>query len=150
RRRTTRRAAPAPDALRCGYGGNLVQPSLMEDRGYVAEALLERLRSEAVDFRLLDDMASLPERAPEELPLTVPAYALPAIPRHLARFAQDFDLRLVELYRPGWAAWRAVLAWTDEIGRPRFMAARFFVAIEQGQSAAELFICAFADAVEKG
>ena len=122
----------------------------MEDRGYVAEALLERLRTEAVEFRLLDDMASLPERAPEELPLAVPAYALPAIPRHIARFAQDFDLHLVELYRPGWAAWRAVLAWTDDIGRPRFVAARFFVGIEQGQSAAELFICAFADAVEKG
>lgn len=122
----------------------------MEDRGYVAEALLERLRSEAIEFRLLDDLASLPERAPEELPLAVPAHLLPAIPRHIARFAQDFDLRLVELYRPAWAAWRAVLAWTDEIGRPRFMAARFFVAIEQGESAAELFICGLADAVHKG
>ncbi|HYL23633.1 MAG TPA: serine acetyltransferase [Burkholderiales bacterium] len=122
----------------------------MEDRGYVAEALLERLRSEAIEFRLLDDVASLPERAPEELPLAVPAHLLPAIPRHMARFAQDFDLRLVELYRPAWAAWRAVLAWTDEIGRPRFMAARFFVAIEQGESAAELFICGLADALHKG
>ena len=121
----------------------------MEDRGYVAEALLERLRAEAVEFRLLHDKASIPERAPEELPLAVPAYALPAIPRHVARFAQDFDLRLVELYRPAWAAWRAVLAWTDEIGRPRFMATRFFVAVEQGESAAELFICGLADAVEK-
>ena len=121
----------------------------MEDRGYLAEALLERLRTEGVEFRLLDDMGSLPERAPEELPLAVPAYALAAIPRHIARFAQDFDLRLVELYRPAWAAWRAVLAWTDEVGRPRFMAARFFVAIEQGASAAELFICALADAVER-
>jgi len=122
----------------------------MEDRGYVAEALLERLGSEAIEFRLLDDVASLPERAPQELALAVPAYALPAIPRHIARFAQDFDLRLVELYRPAWAAWRAVLAWTDEIGRPRFMAARFFVAIELGESAAALFICGLADAVQKG
>jgi len=122
----------------------------MEDRGYVAEALLERLRAEAVEFRLLHDNAGIPEHAPEELPLAVPAYALPAIPRHVARFAQDFDLQLVELYRPAWAAWRAVLAWTDEIGRPRFMAARFFVALEQGESAAELFICGLADAVEKG
>ena len=122
----------------------------MEDRGYVAEALLERLRSEAIDFRLLDDEANIPERAPEELPLAVPAHVLGAMPRHIARFAQDFDLRLVELYRPGWGAWRAVLAWTDEVGRPRFLAARFFVAVEPGYSPAVLFICALADAIEKG
>ena len=122
----------------------------MEDRGYVAEALLERLRSEAIDFRLLDDVANIPEHAPEELPLAVPAHALAEVPRHVARFAQDFDLRLVELYRPGWAAWRAVLAWTDDVGRPRFLAARFFVGVEPGQSAAALFICSLVDAVEKG
>ena len=122
----------------------------MEDRGYVAEALLERLRSEAIDFRLLDEVASIPEHAPEELPLAVPAHALAEVPRHVARFAQDFDLRLVELYRPGWAAWRAVLAWTDDVGRPRFLAARFFVGVEPGQSAAALFICSLVDAVEKG
>jgi hypothetical protein len=122
----------------------------MEDRGYVAEALLERLRSEGIEFRLLEDLANIPEHAPEELPLAVPAHTLAAIPRHVARFAQDFDLRLVELYRPAWAAWRAVLAWTDEVGRPRFLAARFFVAVEHGYSVAALFICALADAVEKG
>jgi len=122
----------------------------MEDRGYVAEALLDRLRAEAIDFRLLDDVASIPEHGPEELPLAVPAHALPEVPRHVARFAQDFDLRLVELYRPGWAAWRAVLAWTDEVGRPRFLAARFFVGVEPGRSAAALFICSLVDAVEKG
>ena len=78
-----------------------------------------------VAFRLIGDSSGFPESAPEELEIAVPREALGALPRRLARFAQDFDFRLVELYRPGRAAWRAVLAWTDEVGRPRFMAVRF-------------------------
>jgi transferase family hexapeptide repeat protein len=121
----------------------------MEDRGYVAEALLERLRAERVAFRLLADPHTLPERAPEECELAVPASALGAIPGLAARFAQEFDLRLVELYRPARAAWRAVFAWTDDVGRPRFLAARFFVGAEEGESSAALFVCALLEAIER-
>ena len=122
----------------------------MEERGYVAEALLERLRMEGVASRLIGDPAELPDRAPEELELAVPPPALGELPRLIARFAQDFDLRLVELYRPGRAAWRAVVAWSDEVGRPRFMAARFFVGAEEGATPDALFACGLVDAVEKG
>ena len=122
----------------------------MEERGYVAEALLERPRADAVAFRLIGDASALPESAPEELEIAVTREALAALPRLAARFAQDFDFRLVELYRPGHAAWRAVLAWSDEVGRPRFMAARFFVAAEEGMTADALFVCGLVDAVEKG
>jgi hypothetical protein len=122
----------------------------MEERGYVAEALLERLRADGVAFRLIGDSSGVPESAPEELEVAVPREALAALPRRMARFAQDFDFRLVELYRPGRAAWRAVLAWSDEVGRPRFMAARFFVGAEEGMSADALFVCGLVDAVEKG
>jgi len=122
----------------------------MEERGYVAEALLERLRDDAVAFRLIGDAGALPDQAPAEVEFAVPAPALGALPRLIARFAQDFDLRLVELYRPGRSAWRAVLAWSDEVGRPRFIAARFFVAAEEGGSPDALFICALVDAVERG
>jgi serine O-acetyltransferase len=115
----------------------------MEERGYVAEALLERLHADGVAFRLIGD-------SPEDLDLAVPREVLAALPRLMARFAQDFDFRLVELYRPGHAAWRAVLAWSDEVGRPRFLAARFFVGAEQGLSADALFICGLVDAVERG
>src|SRR3954463_3335367 len=122
----------------------------MEERGYVAEALLERLHLEGIDARLISDSGELPERAPEELELVVPHTALGELPRPVARFAHDFDLRLVELYRPGRAAWRAIVAWSDEVGRPRFMAARFFVGAEEGATPDALFICGLVDAVEKG
>lgn len=121
----------------------------MEERGYVAEALLERLRAEGIAFRLIGDPDSLPERAPEELELAVPAGQLGRLPQLMARFAQDLDLRLVELYRPGRAAWRAVLAWNNEVGHPRFMAARFMVGAEEGVTPDVLFACGLVDAVEK-
>src|SRR5256885_1654097 len=121
----------------------------MEERGYVAEALLERLRADGIAFRLLTDSQAFPDHAPEECELAVPASALPAIPKAAARFAQDFDLRLVELYRPGRAAWRAVFAWTDDVGRPRFLSARFFVAAEEGMTSAALFVCTLIEAVER-
>jgi serine O-acetyltransferase len=121
----------------------------MEERGYVAEALLERLRGEGAEFRLIGETDTLAERAPEELELIVRASALAGLPRLLARFAQEFDLRLVELYRPARRAWRAVFAWTDELGRPRFMAARFFAAAGDGDRPGVLFTCALVDAVER-
>jgi serine O-acetyltransferase len=122
----------------------------MEERGYVAEALLERLRADGVAFRLIGDSSGFPETAPEELDIAVPRAALGAMPRLVARFAQDFDFRLVELARLERGAWRAVLAWTDEVGRPRFMGARLFVAAEEGAGADALFISGLIDAVERG
>ena len=122
----------------------------MEERGYVAEALLERLRAEGIAYRLIGDPESIPERAPEELELAIPLAQLGDLPRLMARFAQDFDLRLVELYRPGRAAWRAVLEWSNEVGHPRFMAARFFVGAEDGITPDALFACGLIDSVEKG
>src|SRR5260221_14101341 len=122
----------------------------MEERGYVAEALLERLRADGVAFRLIGDSSGFPETAPEELDIAVPRAALGAMPRLAARFAQDFDLRLVELARLQRTAWRAVLAWADEVGRPRFMGARFFVAAEEGAGADALFTSGLVDAVERG
>ena len=121
----------------------------MEERGYVAEALLERLRADRVAVRLLADPAFFPERAPEECEIAVPAAALPLVPKVVARFAQEFDLRLVELYRPGRAAWRAVFAWTDDVGRPLFLSARFFVGAEEGNASGSLFVCTLIEAIER-
>ena len=122
----------------------------MEERGYVAEALLECLRAEGIAYRLIADPDSIPERLPEELELALPLAQLGEVPRLVARFAQDFDLRLVELYRPGRAAWRAAVAWSNEVGHPRFMAVRFFVGAEEGVTPDALFACGLVDAVEKG
>jgi acetyltransferase-like isoleucine patch superfamily enzyme len=121
----------------------------MEERGYVVEALLERLRADGIAFRLIGDSSGFPESAPAEIDLAVPAAALSQIPRAAADFAQEFDLRLVQLERRAREEWRAVLAWSDEVGRPRFLATRFFVAAADGVSADALFIAGLVDAVER-
>jgi serine O-acetyltransferase len=89
----------------------------MDERGYVAEALLDRLSEDGVRFRALG-----PESAAHELPLAVPPEALPGMARRVARFAQDFDLRLVELAREEYQRIDFMLAWSDEVGRPSFLA----------------------------
>src|SRR3954469_2094906 len=121
----------------------------MEERGYVVEALLEHLRAGGVAFRLIGDSSGFPETAPAEIDLAVSAAELPRIPRLTAAFAQEFDLRLVELRRLARREWRAVFAWTDEVGRPRFLATRFFVCAAEGVSADALFIAGPVDAVER-
>jgi serine O-acetyltransferase len=121
----------------------------MEERGYVVEALLERMRSDGIAFRLIGDSSGFPETAPAEIDLAVAAATLPAMPGLAASFAQGLDLRLVDLDGAARRAWRAVFAWSDEVGRPRFLAARFFVAAEEGVSADALFIAGLVDAVER-
>jgi serine O-acetyltransferase len=121
----------------------------MEERGYVVEALLERLRADGIDFRLIGDSSSFPESAPAGIDLALPAAALAAVPGVVAHFAQEFDLRLAELERPARREWRSVFAWTDEVGRPRFLAVRFFVGAVDGVSADALFATGLADAIEQ-
>jgi serine O-acetyltransferase len=89
----------------------------MDERGYVAEALLDRLRDDGVQFRALG-----PEAVADELALAVAHDALPGMPRRMARFAQDFDLRLVQVARDERQRTEFTLAWSDEVGRPSFLA----------------------------
>ena len=96
----------------------------MDDRGYVAQALFDRLSGDGVPFRILGDSHGYPERAPGEVQLAVARAALDGIPRALGRFCRELDLQLVHLAPEDARAWRCVLAWTDEVGRPRFMSAR--------------------------
>ena len=121
----------------------------MEERGYLVEALLEHLRAEGVSFRLIGDSSGFPETAPAEIDLAVGATELPRLSRLAAAFAREFDLRLVALDKPARREWRAVFAWSDEVGRPRFLATRFFVAAEEGVSADALFIAGLVDAIER-
>ena len=85
----------------------------MDDSGYLAEALVERVRDEGIRHRVLGDTVVVAHRAFDELP------------RLVARFCHDFDLQLVQLLRPQHNAWRFVLAWGDDLGRPRFLSADF-------------------------
>ena len=85
----------------------------MDERGYVAEALLDRLRDDGVRFRPLG-----PEAPTTEAALAVAQEDLPGMTRRIARFAQDFDLRLVQLSRDERQRVHFILAWSDEVGRP--------------------------------
>jgi serine acetyltransferase len=96
----------------------------MDDRGYVAQALFDRLSGEGVRFRILGDSHCYPERAPAEVQLAVRREALAGIPRAVARFCQELDLQLVQLAPRDSRAWRCTLAWSDEVGRPRFIGFR--------------------------
>lgn len=86
----------------------------MDEIGYVAEALFDRLRENGVTFRALSD----------DVELAVPRAALAGMPRLVARFAQDYDLGLVRLSRPEPQAWEFLLAWGDDVGRPIFLPGR--------------------------
>ncbi|HEV3009447.1 MAG TPA: hypothetical protein VGX52_10470, partial [Burkholderiales bacterium] len=134
----------------------------MDDRGYVAQALFDRLSGDGLRWRLLGDSHDYPEHAPPEVQLAVPLAALAGIPRAVARFCHDLDLQLVQLAPEDSRAWRCVLAWSDEVGRPRFMSVRicsdycrgvrcYLRAEELLVGATEtLFSHALVDAVESG
>jgi serine O-acetyltransferase len=86
----------------------------MDERAYVAQALFDRLRDDGVAFRVLD----------EEGQLVVPRAVLAGMPRRVARFAQEFDLSLVQLARVEPQAWQFLLAWSDDVGHPSFLPVR--------------------------
>lgn len=131
----------------------------MDQRRLVVEALLERLLALGIEFR------ALAERYPAgaaEVELVVPRGALRRLPRAMARFAQELDLRLVQLGRPELRRWRAVLALADDVGRPWFIAADFMSDCWRGArrlfAAEELlagtpdvrFLYGLVDAIEQG
>jgi serine O-acetyltransferase len=90
----------------------------MDDRAYLAEALFSRMGEESIRYSMLG-----PEDAPQA-ELAVAAEDLGRLPRLVARFCHDFDLQLVQLWRPELSSWHFVLAWGDELGRPRFLSVR--------------------------
>jgi serine acetyltransferase len=96
----------------------------MDERLHLAEALFERLHADRVPHCVLGDGGE--NGTVGELDIAVPDSALAAVPRSLARFCREFDLQLVQLRRHERNAWHAVFAWSDEVGRPRFLAAEVF------------------------
>ena len=134
----------------------------MDDRGYVAQALFDRLSGDGVPFRVLGDSQGYPERAPPEIQLAVARGVLDSMPGALGRFCRELDLQLVHLSPEDARAWRCVLAWTDEVGRPRFVSIRIcsdycrgwrcYLRAEELLSATPdtLFVHGLIDAVERG
>jgi serine O-acetyltransferase len=88
----------------------------LDERSYVAEALLDRLREDGVRFRVLG-----PEPPTTEASLAVAQDDLPGMARRIARFAQELDLRLVQLSRDERQRLQFILAWSDEVGQPSFL-----------------------------
>jgi serine O-acetyltransferase len=110
----------------------------VDDRAYLAQALIGELHAqlavkvgvvkagvgkvglgqpgEGAPFCVLDDA----ERS-GEIAVAVCEQALDRVPQALAGLCRKFDLRLVQLLRREIAGWQAVLAWSDEVGRPRFL-----------------------------
>jgi hypothetical protein len=82
----------------------------MDERAYLAQALLDRLQDDGVAFCPLDAAA-----------IAVAPKSLAQVPRRIARFCHDFDLQLVQLFAPRRRAWQCVLGWHDEFGRARFL-----------------------------
>jgi len=82
----------------------------MDEHGYLLEALLDRFREDGIDHVQLGERAIAVSRA-----------SLAHMPRRLARFCQELDLQLVQLYAPRRSTWRFVVAWHDEVGEPRFL-----------------------------
>ncbi|HYL72282.1 MAG TPA: hypothetical protein VEY89_13360, partial [Candidatus Dormibacteraeota bacterium] len=97
----------------------------MDDRGYIAQALFDRLRGGEVEFRVLGDTRGYPDTAGDEIDVAVHPDALRSMPRAVARFCHEFDLQLVQLLREA-HGWHFVLAWSDDVGRPHFLVARVF------------------------
>ena len=130
--------------------GTVFSRPLMEERGYVVEALLERLRADGMPFRLIGDSSGFPEtRAGGDRPRGAGAVARADSARR-GRFAQEFDLRLVQLDRP--RAPRVARGFrldaTRSGGRassPRASSSR----AADGVSADALFIAGLVDAVER-
>lgn len=134
----------------------------MDDRGYVAQAFFDRLSREGARFRVLGDTGGYPENAPPEVQLVVGPEVLAAVPRLVGRFCHELDLQLVRLAPEDIRTWRCVLAWSDEVGRPRFVSlrvcshycrgARCYLRAEELLAGApeSLFAHALIDAVERG
>jgi serine acetyltransferase len=88
----------------------------MDDRAHLAQALVASLAG--TPHGVLDDAAE-----GGELDIVLDARDLAAVPEALGRFCREFDLQLVQLLELDGGGWHAVLAWSDDIGRPRFLAA---------------------------
>lgn len=89
----------------------------MDDRGHLAQAWLDRLGAQAVRHQVLGIDGAME--------IAIERAELARIPERIGGFCRELDLRLVELSSPEHDAWHAVLAWSDEVGRPRLLALEF-------------------------
>src|SRR3990172_6849792 len=115
------RSATRPAACRGASRARLT----MDDRGYRAQALFDQLQSGGMPFCVLGDARLYPQALPSDIDRAAPRAALQHVAPAVSHFCRDYDLHLVQMLRHEQTACYFVLAWTDEVGRPRFLAADF-------------------------
>jgi hypothetical protein len=97
----------------------------MDERGYVAQALFQRLTERGIVFSVLGDAEKIPEAISSDLDMAVSRLDLEEMPETISVFCHDFGLRLVQLIRHERSACYFVLAWLDEVGGLQFLAPDF-------------------------
>lgn len=94
----------------------------MDERGYVAQALFDRLIERHIDFCVLGDAQGYPDSIPSDIDMAVARRDFELMPRIIAQFCRDFGLRLVQMIRHERTACYFVIAWRDGAGGLRFLA----------------------------
>jgi serine acetyltransferase/thymidylate kinase len=93
----------------------------VDERGYVAQALFDRLIERDIEFCVLGDARRYPESIPSDIDMAVSAREFKLMPRAIAQFCHDFGLRLVQMVRYERTACHFVLTWRDGSGGLRFL-----------------------------
>jgi serine acetyltransferase/thymidylate kinase len=97
----------------------------MDERGTVARALFRYLERGGIDYCVVGDTRYFLETIPSDIDIVVPGPVFAALPRVLAGFCRETDVRLVQLLRHEQTAVYFVLAWTGASGRTGFLAVDF-------------------------
>jgi serine acetyltransferase/thymidylate kinase len=97
----------------------------VDERGYVAQALFDRLLERDIEFCVLGDVQNIPEAIASDLDMAVPAREFEQMPATLWQFCRDFGLQLVQMIRHERSACYFVIAWRDSVGGLRYLAPDF-------------------------
>jgi len=97
----------------------------MDERGYVAQALFDRLTELDIEFCVLGDVQHVPEAIASDVDMAVTAREFEQMPATLWQFCRDFGLQLVQMIRHERSACYFVIAWRDSVGGLRYLAPDF-------------------------
>ncbi len=91
-------------------------------RGLYARALFRFLDDSGIRYCVLGNTRACPDRIRGDVDIVVPVDTLAAMPEVLFRFCRTQRLQLIQILGQEQTAMRAVLAWSGNDGKPRFLA----------------------------
>lgn len=94
----------------------------MDERSIIARALFGFFDQNQIAYCVVGDTRTFLETIPSDIDIVVHPDLFDELPRILSRFSCEYDVRLVQLIQHEQTAIYFVLAWTDESGRPQFLA----------------------------